>query len=422
MAENFMLAVEETMREGAKEQQSQSQQGAGVDSVVGPYEDSSNNMKGYLPQLIAESLRSEDDYFLPFDDDNIIPNEGEPAIAATPTTCDDLLRRSPPPPLPEKRPQVMGRDAAVAALGEFFLCKSSVTSPSSQRMQLPSPLHESPVSTIEIDRALVLEQYKVPRDAGKSANIPNLTTESVSSDNFHGSGSLSSVSEEVSEEGVAAFSKADPVRVSCSPRRFIKLSHANRTTSLPLDLTPTFPSATSGTPTRLTRRSSLKRISSYGKFPPSKSSNSLKRNVSFGNMQIREYNVALSDHPSCSYGPPIQLSWEYKEKEAMPLESYEASREGNRRQGHSLLLSFYERHFMLIKQAGYSKREIKETMREVERVKRERQVTDLFLAASPIDETMEHVLDTVKQFFRRPQGADKNFDHGVSKKEAVIKV
>ena len=77
---------------------------------------------------------------------------------------------------------------------------------------------------------------------------------------------------------------------------------------------------------------------------------------------------------------------------------------------------------MLIKQAGYSKREIKETMKEVERVKRERQVTDLFLAASPIDETMEHVMDTVKQFFRRePHGDEKSFERGGSRwKEAVV--
>jgi hypothetical protein len=183
------------------------------------------------------------------------------------------------------------------------------------------------------------------------------------------------------------------------------------------------------------RRSSLKKVSSYGKFPspvapteqqargscsgdagredndttphhpeqslpPSPSASLLKRTVSFGNMQIREYNIALSDHPSCSYGPPIQLSWDYQEKEVIPVTQYDEDRiKKGRRGGHELLLSFYERHVMLIKQAGYTKREIKETMKEVERVKRERRVTDLFLPAMPLDETMENVVDKVKTYF-----------------------
>jgi hypothetical protein len=191
----------------------------------------------------------------------------------------------------------------------------------------------------------------------------------------------------------------------------------SRTTSLPLEFNSnSLRSGSTGGPT-LARRSSLKKISSYGKFPPNASNSadggsvgsgaispqapsSFKRCVSFGNMQIREYNVALSDHPSCSYGPPIQLSWDYREKEIVPLAQYEEDRtRRGRRGGHQLLLSFYERHFMLIKQAGYSKREIRETMKEVERVKRERMVTDLFLPASPLDETMEHVVDKVKKYF-----------------------
>jgi hypothetical protein len=160
-------------------------------------------------------------------------------------------------------------------------------------------------------------------------------------------------------------------------------------------------------------------MSSYGHIPPagtavgeaSASTTStltplgspyLKRNVSFGSMKIREYNVEISDHPSCSYGPPIQLSWDYKEREDETLDSYEEKRSTQkRRTGHELLLSFYERHFMLIKTAGYSKSEIRETMKEVERVKRERQITDMLLPTQKIDEQMENVVDTVKRLFGR---------------------
>jgi hypothetical protein len=38
-------------------------------------------------------------------------------------------------------------------------------------------------------------------------------------------------------------------------------------------------------------------------------------------------------------------------------------------------------------------------MKEVERVKRERMMTDLFLPASPFDETMENIINTVKNMF-----------------------
>ena len=112
--------------------------------------------------------------------------------------------------------------------------------------------------------------------------------------------------------------------------------------------------------------------------------------------------MALSDHPSCSYGPPVQLSWDYQEKDVVALESYEESRQP-RRDVEDLLLSYYDRRHMLLKQAGCSKREVKAAVKEVERVKRERMITDMFLPASPLDETMEHVIDTIKYYFQKQE-------------------
>lgn len=152
----------------------------------------------------------------------------------------------------------------------------------------------------------------------------------------------------------------------------------------------------------LTRKPSLKKISSIGRLSNHESADGLKQSVSFGNLKIREYNVALSNHPSCSYGPPVQLSWDYREKEVVPLDSYEESREPRREAG-DLVLSYYDRRFMLLKQAGCSKTEVKASMKEVERVKRGRMITDLFLPASPLDETMEHVIDTAKYYFKKQE-------------------
>jgi hypothetical protein len=158
---------------------------------------------------------------------------------------------------------------------------------------------------------------------------------------------------------------------------------------------------------RLPRKGSLKQISTIGNqssFGNNScgSMSSLKRNVSFHQLEIREYSVALSDHPSCSYGPPVQLGWDYRDRAAIPVETYEAHRPP-RRATHEMILSYNLRRYLLLQRAGYTTTEIRAAMREVERVKRERLVTDLLLPASMLDETLEEMRDRVKQMFGRSQ-------------------
>ena len=53
-------------------------------------------------------------------------------------------------------------------------------------------------------------------------------------------------------------------------------------------------------------------------------SNSLKKNgkkVSFTNLQIREYELKLGDHPSCRSGPPITIGWNFSQKEDVSLDT-----------------------------------------------------------------------------------------------------
>ena len=170
---------------------------------------------------------------------------------------------------------------------------------------------------------------------------------------------------------------------SCEGHSFVKLQSKDRAKSLPI-----------------TRKSSLKRIPSI-LSSSSKSQNSLKRNnVSFGKLQTREYNIALSDHPSCSFGPPIQLGWEFKDLSTVSLDDYEKVR-SPRRSPHEMVLSYNMRKYLLLKRAGYSKNEIEDAMNEVERVKRERLVTEVFLPVQKIDETVEDVIRSVSSVFRR---------------------
>jgi hypothetical protein len=149
----------------------------------------------------------------------------------------------------------------------------------------------------------------------------------------------------------------------------------------------------------LPRKGSLKSFSSLYSQANSDSTTSLKRNVSFSSLEVREYNIALSDHPSCSYGPPIQLGWDYRQKEAVQVEDYEETRSQQPRRGrHELVLSYNVRRHLLLKRAGYSDQDLEEAISEVDRVKRGRTVTQAFLVASKLDETMEQVLDHVKAF------------------------
>lgn len=51
---------------------------------------------------------------------------------------------------------------------------------------------------------------------------------------------------------------------------------------------------------------------------------SSKKAVSFGLIQVREYNRVVGDNPTVRVGPPMSLGWEFVEKQAVPLDDYES--------------------------------------------------------------------------------------------------
>jgi hypothetical protein len=158
----------------------------------------------------------------------------------------------------------------------------------------------------------------------------------------------------------------------------------------------------------LPRKPSLKRISSSARLP--------RASVSFSVLQVREFDVALSDHPACSYGPPVGLGWKYRDCEAVGLaddcgddekvpssaDTY-ASHQSNtnttsrsRTTSSNMILSYHARTYLLMQHAGCSPQDLQQAMSEVDRVKRERLVTDLLI---PVEDTWERVTCSVQGLF-----------------------
>jgi hypothetical protein len=321
-------------------------------------------------------------FFLPFDDDVAEPVEETRISPSQPLECRQniLNARLLEPNVMEEKPQQQPREAAMVCLEEFFFGGSPTHSHA-----VETETQTSPASVLD------LRNIQVRNEMSACCKTKQPATSDLPKRNIFGH-----VIQEESPAVTPLTSQPTQVDPLTAQHEFAMLDCYDRASSLPLNLMEMHP---------ISRKSSLKKFSSICNVSKTGSFPSLKPTVSFSNLEIREYDVALSDHPSCSFGPPVQLSWEYKQKEVVPVESYEQSR-SPRRKRHNLVLSYYDRLFLLIKQAGYTKNEIKQTMLEVERVKRERIVTDLFLPASGLDETMETVLYTVKKLFAPKQGED----------------
>jgi len=122
-------------------------------------------------------------------------------------------------------------------------------------------------------------------------------------------------------------------------------------------------------------------------------SNNMKRNVSFSSLEIRTYNVTLGDAPT-SNGPPVSLGWDYDpdatvEQSIDHYENYRA--EAPRRNKHEMLMPAAHREYLLMREAGFSRGEIKVAMYEAQRTakQREKTVRGVMLGLQPVQEVLE---------------------------------
>mmetsp|Transcript_6408 Transcript_6408/g.18896 ORF Transcript_6408/g.18896 Transcript_6408/m.18896 type:complete len:470 (+) Transcript_6408:151-1560(+) len=138
----------------------------------------------------------------------------------------------------------------------------------------------------------------------------------------------------------------------------------------------------------------------------------MKKRVSFSKIQIRDYETTIGDNPSCTYGTPISLSWQYLEVDPIDLDKYEDGRiRRNMRQMH---LNFYKRNYLLTR-AGHTEEEIKAGKKETAKVRRGRQYTRQMLPLARIEDMIESANRKAKRILgKKGSGGKKQHHRSVS--------
>ena len=108
--------------------------------------------------------------------------------------------------------------------------------------------------------------------------------------------------------------------------------------------------------------------------------NDKKKNVTFGTVELRLYQMTLGDNPSVSIGPPVCIGdyYEvvYSDDDGMFIEEFETLRFGKRRQPQSNQMKFnYYQRYEILYDAGYEDKSIRQAERTVSKDQLKRNVS-----------------------------------------------
>lgn len=117
------------------------------------------------------------------------------------------------------------------------------------------------------------------------------------------------------------------------------------------------------------------------------SSSASSSTVKFHSIEIRCYKVTLGDNPSCSYGPPVTLDWEYDASVEMSVDEYEESRSIRRKPYQMLMNSQYRTK--LLREWNISEDEIGYRAKELKSIKKGRERTKMMLPFWKIEDAAE---------------------------------
>jgi hypothetical protein len=96
------------------------------------------------------------------------------------------------------------------------------------------------------------------------------------------------------------------------------------------------------------------------------------RKLSWGNVQIREYNRIIGDHPEVSVGPPLSLDWQYHQHDDMGVDTYEESKASSRKQRRLLRLSSLTRRNLLANEFQIPVEDLQQAEVQVQKMQRQR--------------------------------------------------
>lgn len=128
--------------------------------------------------------------------------------------------------------------------------------------------------------------------------------------------------------------------------------------------------------------------------------NQQRRKVRFSNVQVREFNRIVGDHPDVRVGVPIALGWEHEDRDAVPLDVYERSHISK----GTVRLSSITRKNLLANVFGIPEEEIRTAEVEVQKIREQRVNT---LRQSKSSEKTEAAVQSVKRKFRRRFSKEK---------------
>jgi hypothetical protein len=113
------------------------------------------------------------------------------------------------------------------------------------------------------------------------------------------------------------------------------------------------------------------------------------RSVTFGHVHVRIHQRCISDHPACTNGPAIGIDWPSRTlRKPIDMDEWEMER-GRWRRPSDLVLSRHDREDLL-REWGYTDKDIAASVREINRVKAMRRQTVNNLGIQKMEEAMEH--------------------------------
>jgi hypothetical protein len=122
---------------------------------------------------------------------------------------------------------------------------------------------------------------------------------------------------------------------------------------------------------------------------------SSKKAVSFGLIQIREYNRVMGDNPTVRVGPPMSIGWEFVQKKAVPVDVYE-KREHPRTS--DLWMDNFTRKSILREECGVSREEIRAAESIVRKIQRQRHQT---IQRGKTATAIEYAMESAKRKMHR---------------------